>query len=89
MSQAIKGKLVQERFLIGEPLESGKFGSVFKVQDIQTKKDYVIKLSPQYELLAYEIKILKKITKKLGKSQHEFYLPQILEYGMVLLHNMD
>lgn len=46
LAQAIKGRIVQDRFQIGEPLESGKFGSVFKVQDVKNNKNYVIKLSP-------------------------------------------
>jgi hypothetical protein len=45
-----------------------------------------MKLSEQYEDLAREIKVLKKISKT--NKEENTGVPQLLDYGLVLLTNM-
>lgn len=53
-----------------------------------------MKLSVQYEVLANEIKIVKKIEKKIKENIQDsngdktINLPELIAYGMVVLKNM-
>ena len=48
----------------------------------------MVKLSEKFELLAYEIKILRKIAKKYIGTSEQLHVPEIEDYGMVVLTNM-
>ena len=50
----------------------------------------VIKLSSEYEALAYEIRILNKISKKYfsqSNSPEEIGLPHITNFGVIVIKN--
>ena len=59
--------------------------------DLHSKKDsmsynnLVAKISNNYKMLAYEIKILKKIHNKYLKSSD---LPHLVDYGIIQLKNV-
>ena len=66
ITQALPSNTILDKFVIGKSLDSGEYGRVFQVKDItatSSSTKYVIKLSEQYENLAHEIKVLKKLTK--------------------------
>ena len=65
ISQALPSNTILDKFVIGQPVDSGEYGRVFQIKDISGRSStkYVIKLSEQYENLAHEIKVLKKLTK--------------------------
>ena len=68
--KSFEGKILQDKYIIGQPVNSGNQGMIFKIRDITLGDSqshfgsHVVKFSPQYELLAFEIKILKKVAKK-------------------------
>ena len=65
---ALKGQLLQKRYLIGDYIDEGGQGKIYSVVDI--KKDcegkipLVIKLSEDYEAITEEIAIMKKLRKE-------------------------
>ena len=64
----LKGKLFQNRYLIGDFVDEGGQGKIFSVVD--TKRDQagkiplIIKISEEYTSITEEISVLKKIRKE-------------------------
>ena len=65
--EGLVGQVLQNRYRIGELLDEGSQGKVFEGVDITkdqlTQTPLIIKFSEQYEALAKEIRILKKLRK--------------------------
>ena len=97
MNEALYHTILKKRFLVDKPLDSGQYATIFQLRDLQSKTDdksfdrYVVKLSTSFEMLVYEIKIMKKIHNKLNKNQLSFqtsHLPKLKDHGMVQLRNV-
>ena len=92
--KALKGQILQNRYLIGDFIDEGGQGKIYSVVD--TKKDsegkipLVIKLSEDYESVTEEISILKKLRKeqkRLYGADFRGYTPHCVNFGMLVLSN--
>ena len=74
---SLTGKVLQDRYKIGEFIDKGNQGSIFEITEIakpQTKM--IIKVSEDYDSITEEIKTLKK----LRKSQKSLYGENMRKY---------
>lgn len=62
VTEELTGCVLKKRFLIGNEIDRGSFGSVFKIVDLQNKqRPLVAKICKDYRLFAKEITAMKNI----------------------------
>ena len=96
LPQALRNQTLKGKYLIGEKLNEGSYGSIFDVRDIaeggQASGKYVLKISQDSGDMAQEIRILKKIqhVHKAGATPYpNSKIPYLLDYGVLILKNVS
>ena len=86
----IEGTTLNNRFVVGKPIDKGSFGNVYDVYDNENKNiPMVIKFSPDYVILYKEIRSIKSISKKIWESpqqkrQFRKQVPIIYSHGLII-----
>lgn len=96
LSHGMRGQVLQGKYHIGKPVDQGQYGRIFNVEDATgaQKSKYsklVIKFSEDFESIAHEIKVLKKIDKKFQSESKwsKSGFPPMISYGMFIGSNID
>lgn len=92
MTEELTGCVLKKRFLIGNEIDRGSFGSVFKIVDLQDKsRPLVAKICKDYKLFAKEITAMKNIWRSnaLYLKPHNVLTPEVVEFGMIMVADQN
>ena len=82
------GSILKKRYMVGNQLDEGSFGCIYDCVDLtDTKKNLVIKVSTNYQMLGREIQALKDIKSNEMFDKFEYpyeYVPEIIAKGMFI-----
>ena len=84
-----KGLCIKGKYIILEELGQGGYGKVYKVEDINTKKTYALKVLLKKRNSEVEKKNFKKEIEILSRLQNKPFIPKIYESGEFIKDKLE